>query len=263
MKIKHVIKLLPLLLLGVANLTHATLISVNDSAFGVSSDGFNITRDTSTGLEWLDLSLTDAMLFDDVDASTITPAWRRATTQEVLGLYSSAGLLHPVSNQVIVDFNVNTGSPSTFTTENVTQAQFESLFYAAEDLMQMIGLTGGNNQGIFSSIGTTADFDQITSTASAVATLKITYSPFVSLPPGGCLGVLAQGCIPRSLEIYAPHVGSGIGDDIGRGDTGHFLVRNTVFGPTAVPEPGTFLLLLIPLSLLFFLRRGKAGIPAP
>ena len=43
----------------------AALIAVNDAAFAASADGFNITRDSSTGLDWLDLDLSIGRTIDD------------------------------------------------------------------------------------------------------------------------------------------------------------------------------------------------------
>lgn len=46
--------------------SHASIVLVNDPNLGISADGFNITRDTSTGLEWLDLDLSVGRKFDDL-----------------------------------------------------------------------------------------------------------------------------------------------------------------------------------------------------
>lgn len=67
----------------------AALIEL-DSGFGTSS----ITRDTATGLEWLDLSYTSGMK-DEVDARLASGdlfGWRRATMDEVVAFWANAGI---------------------------------------------------------------------------------------------------------------------------------------------------------------------------
>ena len=51
--------LLPTMAVGAIDL-------INDPSLPASADGFNITRDTSTGLEWLDLDVTVGRSFDDM-----------------------------------------------------------------------------------------------------------------------------------------------------------------------------------------------------
>ena len=218
------------------------LIAVNDANFAASSDGFNITRDTASGLDWLDASITDTMKFVDVDAGPLTPEWRRATLADVETLWDSAGLRHPVTNALLTDFAVNLGNPSSLTAEGVTDQQFRDIFAKADALIQMLGITGGNNANAFRTIGTTADPDPISPAANAIAMIDVLYSPFVQTPPGGCLGVISG-------------TGSGIGDNGGRGDTGHFLVRNT---PTAgIPEPATLALLGLGLAVIGAVARRR------
>jgi hypothetical protein len=48
--------LIGLLALGFSSLTNAALISVDDSVFGIDA----VTRDTVSGLEWLDLTFSVA-----------------------------------------------------------------------------------------------------------------------------------------------------------------------------------------------------------
>lgn len=239
-----------------AGTSHAALIEVNDPTFGISPDGFNITRDTATGLDWLDVSLTDSTPFATVDAGPLTPTWRRATNAEVASLFVSAGLVHPMTNAVLDDFAVNLGNPSSLNDENVTQAQFEAIFIKADALVRMLGVTGGNNANRYQSIGTTADPDPISPAANAVAIVDVLYSPFVQAPPGGCLGVIAgPGCGIQAVGLFIPLDGSGIGDNGARGDTGHFLVRNS---PVAgIPEPAALALFGLGLAALGFTARRR------
>lgn len=77
---------------------HAALVGVNDSNYaflGTSEDGFNITLDTSTDLEWLDWSLTLDRSYDSVFALTqggSLDGWRYATPAEIESLTVAAGL---------------------------------------------------------------------------------------------------------------------------------------------------------------------------
>lgn len=68
---------------------------LNDSSLPTSSDGMNITRDTSTNLEWLDLTVTTGSSFNDVSAQLTAggtlDGFRFATTSEVAALWSSFG----------------------------------------------------------------------------------------------------------------------------------------------------------------------------
>lgn len=88
----------------------SAIILINDPSLPASADGFNITRDTSTGLEWLDLDLSVGRDFNDLtggDGSNEFLAggdyegFRYATHQELTGavngpqldsLYKSLGI---------------------------------------------------------------------------------------------------------------------------------------------------------------------------
>ncbi len=58
--------LVGLAMMGMAGTANAILIGANDPAFGAGDDGFNLTQDTDTGLEWLDVPLTDNQSFNDI-----------------------------------------------------------------------------------------------------------------------------------------------------------------------------------------------------
>ena len=55
--------LVGLAMMGMAGTANATLIQANDPAFGAGVDGFNLTQDTVTGLEWLDLTLSSGLSY--------------------------------------------------------------------------------------------------------------------------------------------------------------------------------------------------------
>lgn len=58
--------ILAILLLLFSVSSPAAIVLVDDPALGISADGFNLTRDTVTGLEWLDLDLSAGRSFDDL-----------------------------------------------------------------------------------------------------------------------------------------------------------------------------------------------------
>lgn len=66
---------------------------LNDGALPSSADGMNITRDTTTNLEWLDLTITLGSSFIDTSTQVATggslEGFRYATTSEVLTLWSN------------------------------------------------------------------------------------------------------------------------------------------------------------------------------
>ncbi len=71
---------------------NANLIQASNPSFGLNS----VTTDTSTGLSWLDLTASAGLSYQQVIAGTqsggIFNGFRFATAQEVLGLYTSAGI---------------------------------------------------------------------------------------------------------------------------------------------------------------------------
>ncbi len=236
----------------------AALIPLDDSIFGASADGFNITRDTTASIEWLDLDLTLGMSFDQVVAAGLTTSWRRATAAEVEGLLQSANLVHPVSSQVLFDYAVNTANPMSFTDENVTLAQFETLYDLTEELVALIGQTGGNNFDRFSSTGSIADADALSPGFNASVSFGVGYATFGGAPASGCFGLgNSSGCFRRFNNIHSPLAGGGISDNSGRGDGGHFLVRDVA----SVPEPGTLAMFVGALLVTAFVgrRRVKMG----
>ena len=81
--------------------SQAAIVLVNDPSLGASADGFNITRDTSTGLDWLDLDLSAGRTFNDLtgtDGSNEFIAggdfegFRYATHVELTGAYNGPQL---------------------------------------------------------------------------------------------------------------------------------------------------------------------------
>ncbi len=70
------------------------LTQANDPAFGAGVDGFNLTRDPNTGLDWLDLTLTDGLSFSAVEGGAggfLAGGFVLATTSQVGTLFTNAG----------------------------------------------------------------------------------------------------------------------------------------------------------------------------
>lgn len=84
--------------LGMAafNPASAGFIQTNDADFGAGQDGFNITQDDETGLDWLDVTLSINLSFDFVSTQFGVggdfEGWRYATTSEVIGFFDNAGV---------------------------------------------------------------------------------------------------------------------------------------------------------------------------
>ena len=78
-------KLIVAIALSLSCSAHAAVVSVDWKTAG---DGL-ITRDTVTGLEWLDLTETNGMTFDEVSVLLNGPlvGWRYASTAETIGLW--------------------------------------------------------------------------------------------------------------------------------------------------------------------------------
>src|SRR5262249_53397504 len=70
--------------------SHAALISLDDTHFGPAS----VTRDTQTGLDWLDMTATTGRSFEEVQTALATDyiGFRFATRPEIRSLFDSAGL---------------------------------------------------------------------------------------------------------------------------------------------------------------------------
>jgi hypothetical protein len=79
-----------LLLALTANTAHASLISMNDAFYGVNS----ITRDTTTGFEWLDLSLSTNFTVNQLlsgGGGFLAQGFNLATLSQVEAMYTSGG----------------------------------------------------------------------------------------------------------------------------------------------------------------------------
>ncbi|GFO53512.1 hypothetical protein GMSM_05190 [Geomonas sp. Red276] len=228
---KHLLFIALFLVVLTVSPARATLISADDVIFGAGS----FTVDTSTGLEWLDLSQTFGQSMDSILAASGVgeryQGLRYATADELRTFYTDAGLYaHP-------QYTVET-------------------FQAEYNLMSLIGYAPGFsnenqyfvNRYLWGITGTLAP-----------------------RPPG----VLENRYIGSALYASADYpLGSGflrayvnIGanvDDVTFRSTdtwsaeGSFLVREEGGAPS-VPEPSTFLLLTVGLAGVGWLKRKIRG----
>lgn len=75
---------------------NAALVGINDPLYGAGQDGQNITLDTNTGLQWLDVTLTTNRSYNDIagqfGSSGDFAGWRHAQGNELVTLFGNAGL---------------------------------------------------------------------------------------------------------------------------------------------------------------------------
>ena len=172
----------------------ATLVPVTDPTAPGGAD--NVTRDLATGLEWLDLTTSLGLSYDDVQLQ-FGPGggfegWRHATTAEVTTLFlSSAGLT--LGTQPGVIDPLVTGFAGLF---GVTQAGGPANAQAAR---------GRYDDSATGSIGNSAG------------------SAFVYWQQSGLFGNESQVSILDDQPAINSEPTTG---------TGHFLVRNTIPEPT-------------------------------
>ena len=70
------------------------LTQANDPTFGAGVDGFNLTRDPNTGLDWLDLTLTQGLSVAAVEGGAgrvLAGGFALATDGQVGTLFTNAG----------------------------------------------------------------------------------------------------------------------------------------------------------------------------
>jgi hypothetical protein len=222
-------------IVSVVSPAQAVIVGVNFGGLGASDDGFNNTRDTDTGLDWLDLTITRAENYNDVVAGSFYTArgYQHATEEQVAQLFINSGLVMPDSTPIT---NISLSLASSIAP--LTLDEFYTLFDAVEVLSILLGdtalPTGGASGHSFGVTGTSA----VPSNHSTVG-IQAAYSPFTP-SSNNCWGFDTVTCdtLRHSLAINLPS--SSQGDASAGGQTGHFLVRAT---PTSsIPEPSTFAL---------------------
>ncbi len=99
---------------GLNSVTQAALIKGNDLSQAAGVDGYNLTTDTDTGFQWLDLTLSNFRSYNDVASNFGLTGdfygYRHATRAEILELWSHAGINwtgnfsnQPANKQGIID----------------------------------------------------------------------------------------------------------------------------------------------------------------
>ena len=92
----HAAACLMLLTAVLATFAEGDIIRLNDPNLPQVADGFNIAKDTSTGMEWLHLSLSTNISFDEI-LDEFGPGgrfegFRHATAEELATFYANAGV---------------------------------------------------------------------------------------------------------------------------------------------------------------------------
>ena len=201
-------------------------ITINANAALIDKGAW--TTDSATGLDWLDLSITDGMTFSD--ALSINTGWRAAVFSEVsilfdnafIGYFDNAGTAF---NQVGRSFNG--GGYVSYANQDTDIAVFHDLFGTTfERLDPITGVYTRESLGLF--------YGGISGIHYATAVLN--YDP---------LG-------ETTSHIFTPdRIHSDIGID-GVDFAGLFLVRETT-----VPEASSVLLLVFGLLGLFISTKRK------
>lgn len=196
-------------LLG-GDVARAAIIALNDPSLPASADGFNLTRDTLSGLEWLDVDITLGRSFDDLignDGSNEFVSggdfegFRHATRLELAGTGSVLAVDGLIENFGLENYVFSAGA-----------------YGPARSFLSYLGCLGscasyGYIMGIY---------------VSELDPLDPGWGMIEALPSQG-LHFGSVQIVPGNTLVSQPINGSS-------SLSGHFLVR-------AVPEPGTGLLL--------------------
>ena len=200
----------------------AGLIGINDTSVigngNAATDGNNLTLDTVTNLQWLDVTLSTGVSYDFIEANAgagqVFGGFRHATLDEVTQFVTNAGFV-----------SINTEEPANQT--------------AAKNLQELIGVTNPVNPGSWER--TLATYDSQLPFAWATDLHRTASISWHSSPSLGGAAFLTN-----FSNMY---------DDQGSPDIGHFLVRTSSGGAAPTDEPGILMMLFA--SLLAFSSRRK------
>jgi len=202
-------------------------IGVSATANATFIDSNTYLTDTSTGLDWLDMSYTDGLSYDAVHASTTSGPlsdWTIATGAQVVTLVTNF-----IGNTPVSDYP---GNPTAATDPN---GAFHSANNSVKDLVSLIGATyAGNDHGF--TLGYTSDAAGIDINGTGIDHLTVQF---------GWWDVFAD-------EFYG-YDRWGYDNTVANDFLGTFLVRNST-----VPEPTIIVLMGLGLTgLTIFNRKRK------
>ncbi len=162
-----------LLSVGLASDAKALLVQVDL----VSSGDALITQDTATGLDWLDLTLTNGLTYAQANAQFAAQGFRHATVSEVAQLFTNAG---------------SSALSQTWSAQNLAPAQL---------LLDLLGCTGNCTAGSANFGQGIADFD----TPGSNVLL-----PYFQVDAGGTVGrAIAAYPIPGQPKASTQYAGVG------------------------------------------------------
>jgi len=191
-----------------------------------------VTYDTQSGLEWLDLSQTQGLSFDQVSAQLgaggLYAGYRYATSLEAQGLLTEFGL-------PIVSY---TTYPTNTWLSNLTS--FDALL-------------GLNVRGLGPAYG----FEAETGDAVGGAYRQLFYGDGASMNTAMNADPTDAIAVGDRLVSSDAEVTVGFSDSYAERNLSHFLVRVGVPVVAAVPEPETYALMLIGLAAMGVLSRRR------
>ena len=205
--------------------TGALLVGYSSSSHAVLVDQGSTTLQTSTGLEWLDLTETVNMSIADIlndVGGFISDGWSFATVDKVESLFLEAGATGPF-DQVGLTADIGTIAAANQLADMLGQTALTS-FPATGDLMfQRSYGVALNNEG-------TVGYHLYADVAVDGSLARVINNPFVSCP-------ISSGCFETASSPFI----------------GNYLVR------ASVPEPATGLLFMIGLIGFWLTRRSVNG----
>ncbi|MCW9057201.1 MAG: VPLPA-CTERM sorting domain-containing protein [Gammaproteobacteria bacterium] len=101
---------------------------LSTSANAALIDNVTYTTDTATGLDWLDLNLTNTTSYNNALASLPDQGWRYATSADVMGLFSVAFDGYYDTNT----YGYSSSTEGAYADQAVDSAAFQALFGLTE-----------------------------------------------------------------------------------------------------------------------------------